>query len=260
MNSFRLLALLALLAATAVPAGAQAGSSLASRQVHVNRQDLQARLAQQEQVMSSPSQSSRARNQARAEAEAIRRRLQEGDMQVGEQVVLFVQGNEALSDTFTVSPGRVLYLPNVGEVQLAGLLRSEVPARLSEHLGRYLVNPVVRVQTLMRVSVAGQVGKPGYYSVPPESLVSDVLMVAGGPTAGADMRKVFVERQGTKVVEGTKLQQAMAEGQTLDQMNFYPGDQIYVPERRESLLRDPWTLVRAATATAAVVGLIVRVF
>ncbi|HKV76471.1 MAG TPA: hypothetical protein VJN95_18270, partial [Gemmatimonadales bacterium] len=39
-----------------------------------------------------------------AEAVALRNRLDQGDFQVGDRVVIHVRGDTALSDTFTVTP------------------------------------------------------------------------------------------------------------------------------------------------------------
>lgn len=259
MKLFRLLALASLLLAAAAPALAQGTVNWDPKRVHVTRQDLQDLLAEYEQLLASSSHSGQYKERIRAEAEAIRARLRDGDVQVGDQIAVFVEGNEVLSDTFTVRAGPVLFLPTIGDIQVGGLLRSEMGARVAEHLSRYIVDPVVRVQPLMRVAVAGQVGSPGFYTVPSESLISDVLMTAGGPTGEADLRRVYVERRGNKLVEGELMQRAISEGRTLDQMNFHPGDQIHVPAVRKNGLSDPWVITRAITATAAVIGLLTRV-
>lgn len=260
MKLFRVLALISLCLAAALPARAQDSVSWDPKRVQVTRPDLQGLLSQYEELLASPSHSAQFKDRIRAEADAIRARLREGDVQVGDQVALFVEGNEQLSDTFTVRANRILFIPSIGDVPVGGLLRSELEERVAEHLTRYIVNPVVRVQPLIRVAVGGEVGAPGFYTVPSESLVSDVLMSAGGPSATADMRRVYVERRGTKLLEGEALQQAISDGRTLDQMNFHPGDQIYVPPTRQSRFRDPWAITQAIGATAALVGLIARAF
>ncbi|HEV2148754.1 MAG TPA: polysaccharide biosynthesis/export family protein [Longimicrobiaceae bacterium] len=259
MKLFRLLALASLLVAAAVPARAQGTVNWDPKRVHVTRQDLQELLTEYEQLLASSSHSGQYKERIRVEAEAIRTRLRDGDVQVGDQVAVFVEGNQELSDTFTVRPGPVLFLPTIGDVPVGGLLRSEMGARVAEHLARYIVDPVVRVQPLMRVAVAGQVGSPGFYTVPSESLISDLLMAAGGPTGTADLRRVYVERRGAKLVEGEVVQQAISEGRTLDQMNFRPGDQIHVPQVRQRVLNNPWAITQAIGATVALVGLIARV-
>lgn len=259
MMPLRVLILISLCLAAALPARAQDTVSWDPKRVQVTRGDLQGLLSQYEQVLASPSYSLQLKDRTRVEAEAIRARLRDGDIQVGDQVAVFVEGNDALSDTFTVRANRILFIPSIGDVPVGGLLRSELEARVAEHLTRYIVNPVVRVQPLIRVAVGGEVGKPGFYTVPSESLVSDVLMSAGGPSGSADLRRVYVERRGARLLEGEVLQQAITDGRTLDQMNFHPGDQIYVPPARQSRFKDPWAITQAIGATAALVGIIVQV-
>lgn len=260
MMLLRVLALISLCLAAALPARAQDTVSWDPKRVQVTRTDLQELLSQYEQLLASPAHSTQFKDRTRAEAEAIRARLRDGDIQVGDQVAVFVEGNDVLSDTFTVRANRILFIPSIGDVPVGGLLRSELEGRVAEHLTRYIVGPVVRVQPLIRVAVGGEVGKPGFYTVPSEFLVSDVLMSAGGPSGSADLRRVYVERRGTRLLEGEVLQQAISDGRTLDQMNFHPGDQIYVPPARQSRFKDPWVITQAIGATAALIGLISRAF
>jgi polysaccharide export outer membrane protein len=260
MKLFRVLALISLCLAAALPARAQDTVSWDPKRVQVTRTDLQQLLSQYEQLLASPAHSVQFKDRTRVEAEAIRARLRDGDIQVGDQVAVFVEGNDVLSDTFTVRANRILFIPSIGDVPVGGLLRSELESRVTEHLTRYIVNPVVRVQPLIRVAVGGEVGKPGFYTVPSEFLVSDVLMSAGGPSGSADLRRVYVERRGTRLLEGEVLQQAISDGRTLDQMNFHPGDQIYVPPARQSRFKDPWVITQAIGATAALIGLIASAF
>ena len=197
--------------------------------VQLNRADLQALLATYEQAATSPAHSDRYRAQARARAEAIRTRLQEGDVQPGDQVALLVEGQEALTDTFTVREGSVIFLPQIGDVPVRGLLRSELEGRLREHLSKYLRDPVVRARSLVRVAVEGEVGRPGWYVVPADALVTDVLMLAGGPQSNTSTARLRIERQGVPVWQGPILAEALAQGRTLDAMGIHPGDRFYLP-------------------------------
>src|SRR6267378_7914578 len=86
--------------------------------------------------------------------------------QVGDRILLHVQGDSALSDTFTVVAGPALRLPAIGEISLAGVRRSDLEAHLTRELGRFLKDPVVQARALIRVSVLGEVVRPGYYAVP----------------------------------------------------------------------------------------------
>ena len=78
-------------------------------------------------------------------------------------------------------------------------------------------------------AVMGAVARPGYYSVPANALVPDVLMAAGGYTAVAKPSRVRVERAGKSIWDAGQLRLAMSEGRTLDQLNLAAGDQFVVP-------------------------------
>ncbi len=203
--------------------GAEPGSSIRTRA------ELQQLLTYYDEVGASPAYSERVKEAARASADRVRARLAEGDFKVGDRIVLSVEGEPDLPDTVTVESGPRIVLPLFGEIALHGVLRSEIQEHLTRELGRVIRNPVVRARGLMRLSVQGQVGAPGFYVVPAESLVSDALMVAGGPGPAADLAELRIERGLETVIAGEPLQEAMREGWTLDQLNLQAGDQIVLP-------------------------------
>ena len=165
------------------------------------------------------------------EAALIRTRLDSGDFQAGDRIVVRVEGEQQLSDTFTVGPGPALLLPQIGDVPLGGVLRAELPDRLEAHVARYIREPVVRARPLIRVLVEGDVGKPGFYAVAPDLPLADVVAVAGGLTQRAKAKGMRVERAGDVIWHGAPLQEALGRGLTLDQLNLRAGDRLFVPSR-----------------------------
>src|SRR5256886_11500544 len=105
--------------------------------------------------------------------------------QVGDQISLQVEGDTALSHTFTVGAGPALTLPVIGAIPLAGVQRAVVETYLTQQLGRYVKSPVVHAKALVRLSILGEVERPGFYAVPADAVMGDALMVAGGPTRDA---------------------------------------------------------------------------
>lgn len=168
---------------------------------------------------------------ARSRAEAVRQRLEEGDFRPGDWVVMELEGEPALSDTFLVTRDQAVELPLVGTVALRGALRSELETRLADQIGRYINNPVVRARSYMRVSVIGEVSSPGYYLMPAETPVGEAIMLAGGPTTTAKLSKVKIHRGTDKILEGESMQLAIREARTLAELNLQDGDQITVPRR-----------------------------
>lgn len=166
------------------------------------------------------------------EARLIETRLREGDFQVGDRIYLRVLEDTALSDTFAVRAGRVLQLPLVPEIPLAGVLRSELQPYLTEKIGQYVRNPTVEATPLVRIAVLGGVGKPGYYNVPADILLSDALMLAGGPAGNVRMDKSKVNRLGTEIYDADAVELALNQGVTLDRMSLIGGDQIEIGQDR----------------------------
>lgn len=174
----------------------------------------------------------------------------------GDQVALVVEGEEELSATFTVGAGPVLVLPGIGEVPMAGVRRADVQEHLRAHLSRYLRDPVVRAHALIRLTVTGQVGAPGFYTLPGDAPVSDVVMAAGGPLAAARLTEARIFRGDDQLWRPGPLRDAIAAGMTIDQMGLRAGDRIDVPaatSRTGSLLR---AAAVVPAAIVAVVGLV----
>ncbi|HWC73092.1 MAG TPA: polysaccharide biosynthesis/export family protein [Gemmatimonadales bacterium] len=211
------------------PNGVDATQASPPLALGATRMRLEARAQQLEQVALATTKSSATRDSAAREAAVIRQRLSEGDFKVGDQILLQVEGEPTLSDTFTVGLGSTLTLPAVGEVSLAGVLRSEVQDYLTRRLGQNLRDPVVKATAYVRLSVVGAVARPGYYAVPAQALLSDALMAAGGPAPTAKLQDMKIERSGKTILEKKALQHAIAAGMTIDDAGLIAGDQYSIP-------------------------------
>ncbi len=162
----------------------------------------------------------------------IRYRLKEGDFREGDRVVVKVQGSGGFTDTLVVRTGRVLPIPQMGELPLEGVLRSEINDRLKAHVAKYLRDPVVQATPLVRLGVLGSVAKPGFYYTAADLPLSDVLMEAGGPTSDADVGKISIRRKGDVIIDPENSRVALARGMSLDMMHLQAGDEIDVGRRR----------------------------
>jgi polysaccharide export outer membrane protein len=196
------------------------------------RADLERLLAEYDAALASPAYSESVKRAVRADAQRVRTRLRDGDFRVGDRIALYVQGESNLPPDVPVESGPAISLPLFGEISLHGVLRSEISDHLTKELGRFIKDPVVRADGLMRLSIQGEVGSPGFYVVPAEMLVGEALMVAGGPGSQADLDALRIERGSDRLMEGEELQEAMRDGRTLDQLNLQAGDQIVLPQAR----------------------------
>jgi len=177
-------------------------------------------------------------------------------VQVGDRLLLQVVGEQQLTDTFTVGDGPSITLPDIGAVPLAGISRADVELYLRQQLAKYLKNPDVHARVLIRLSIVGEVEHPGFYAVPADLVLADAMMRAGGPTREADVPKMRIERDGHVVWEGGRLQKALAQNLTVDQLDLHGGDLVVVPVIKrgngEGLVR---VLTLLITLPAAIYGI-----
>jgi protein involved in polysaccharide export with SLBB domain len=252
MRTFRILAPIALLAGLAACGGGQppampsplAADTLAPRP-EATRAELQHEL-----------DSLQAKDPTSPVVATIEKRLTDGDIQAGDRVYLNVEGEQALSDTFTVRAGQSLLLPGIPDpVSLHGVLRSELDRYLAQQLGQYVKSPRVDAVALIRLSVTGAVGKPGFYTLPAATLASEVIMAAGGPDKDAKLKKTTVQRGDVEVANPDVVQAAFRQGVSVDQMNLHSGDQFVVPQKSGGFL----TVLQYVGAVSGLVWLAIRV-
>ncbi len=206
-----------------------------ARRAQATRAELEASLVEIDQILASPGYSGRVKSTRRREAELVRERLVKGDFQAGDQVGLFVQGETALTAVFTVRAGQMLVLPQIPEISLRGVLRSELKDHLTRELSRFIRDPQIDVTDAgVRIAILGQVGSPGFYTVPSDKLASEAIMQAGGPLPTANLDGVVIRRGGKTIIGEAELGQAIVSGLTLDQLNIHGGDELYVPGTRST--------------------------
>lgn len=167
------------------------------------------------------------------DAALIRTRLRDGDFQEGDRVALFFEPpvGAVVSETLSVRGTLSMEIPGYASVSLVGVLHSEVQDKVIEHFKKSFRDPVVRVNPLIRLAVQGSVMRPGYVYAPPDAPLSDVVMLAGGQTADADWPKTIVRRGGVVLWKASDLQQAIAQGLTVDRLQLRAGDEVFIAKK-----------------------------
>ena len=200
-------------------------------------------------------QASLAEKQGRAaETLMIRKRLKEGDFREGDRILLGLQsGNQVIGlpstgdrmDTLVVRTGDLIHFPQIADLSLEGVLRSELAQRMTAHLAQYVRDPVVRVMPLLRIGVLGHAVRPSYYYTPADVPLTDLLEEAGGATADGDLGDVTIRRAGSVILNPDQVRAALASGVSLDRLHLRAGDDLYVGSRSQF----PWLATTQVTAT-----------
>ena len=113
----------------------------------------------------------------------------------------YISGNIEKSGYLIDSIGNI-YMPIIGEIQIKGLTRNEAVFLIKEKLKKYINNPIVNIQILnFKVSVIGDVRRPGTYKIPNERItLLEIIGLSGDLNITGNRKNVLVIRD----IDGVK--------------------------------------------------------
>ena len=173
-------------------------------------------------------------------AESLLKNAVPADYQIreGDMVQVSVFNEPELAAGGRVRKDGTIQCPLIGSIKIQGLSQISA-ARLieAEYRKDYLVHPEVNLFvsqfSVQRITILGQVQRPGSHELPAEKdlTILQVLGLAGGPTRIANLKKVLVKR----VVDGREKifkvdVYSMASGSQTMMFYVHEDDVITVPE------------------------------
>lgn len=147
------------------------------------------------------------------------------------------QTDMALRPTYTVNEEGNINLPMLGKVSVAGLTRVEAIEKIRNALGQYIKDPGVNINfNNFRISVLGEVAKPGSFIMPTERVtVLEALGMAGDLTIRGVRENVMLIRE----VDGQKTMHRLdlTQQNTLNSPYYYlaQNDVIYVEPNKAQI-------------------------
>jgi polysaccharide export outer membrane protein len=160
------------------------------------------------------------------------------DYVIGPDDVLMISvwKNETLSRTLPVRPDGKISMPLLHDVQAAGLTPMQLRDKLASSLAEFMPNPEVAVSVTevrsYRVSVLGEVQRPGLLQLRSNTTILEALAMAGGFRDFASPSKIMIFRQDTKgSTEKIRFNYNRAVSNASEQENLLlkSGDVIVVP-------------------------------
>lgn len=161
----------------------------------------------------------------------------------GDELEIYVWGEERLQRQMKVLPDGTIAFPLVGQLRVAGQLPQDVERQVSERLRpQYrgevpVVTVTVRQAAGMRFSVIGKVNSPGVFDTSRYINILEAIGQAGGPAEFANMDGISVIREegGAMKSYPVRLSQLFRAGISENQLRnagiirILPGDVIIVP-------------------------------
>jgi polysaccharide export outer membrane protein len=160
------------------------------------------------------------------------------DYVIGPEDVLQVSvwKNETLSRVVPVRPDGKISLPLLHDIQAAGLTAMQLRDKISRALGEFMPNPEVSVIVTdvrsYRVSVMGEVQRPGVLLLRSSTTIMEAIAMAGGFRDFASPSKIVVVRKnasGQTEKIPFNYNRAIRTGENEDNIVLRTGDVIVVP-------------------------------
>jgi polysaccharide export outer membrane protein len=160
------------------------------------------------------------------------------DYLIGPEDVLQVSvwKNEALSRQLPVRPDGKISMPLLHDIQASGLTPMQLRDKIAAALAEFMPNPEVSVTVLevrsYRVSVLGEVQRPGVLQLRAPTTVLEALALAGGFRDFASPSKIVIFRKnGNGTTEKLRFNYNRAVGTTTTEENLAlrSGDVVVVP-------------------------------
>lgn len=125
-----------------------------------------------------------------------------------------------------------VYLPQIGQVHVAGLRFDEIQQHIHDAVARVYRNFQLQVDVgqirSIQVYVTGEARRPGVYTVSSLSTLIDALFASGGPSVQGSMRRVDLRRNG-QLVTTLDLYALLVSGDKSKDAKLLSGDVIYIP-------------------------------
>lgn len=158
---------------------------------------------------------------------------------VGDILQITIWAQKDLNTEATVRPDGTLTMPLVGDIRAVGLTPSALKDMIFKGLQAYVkmaspseVSVAVKTLKSYRITVQGEVGRPGQFSNDSYVTVTEAIALAGGPTRFAKRNDIKLFRRDSKgqTQELVIDYDLVASGKRADlDVWLLAGDTIYVP-------------------------------
>lgn len=161
-------------------------------------------------------------------------------MGAGDVIRVTVYEHPELNAVIRISETGNINFPLVGELSIAGLTEKQAELKLTALLeSKQIVRSphvslIVEQYQSKRVSVLGQVAKPGVYAISRDSTLVDLIAEAGWLTEqGADVAILTKHAGGKGGRVVVDLSSVLEEGEQEKDVPVFDGDRIYVPRMHQ---------------------------
>lgn len=150
----------------------------------------------------------------------------------GDELQINIWGQVQASLRTVVDRGGQIYVPQVGEVSVAGVHYGNLEEHLKHEISKMFKNFNVtanlgRLRSI-QVMVVGEARYPGTYTISSLSTLVNAVFASGGPSAQGSLRHIQVRRDGATITD-FDFYDLLIKGDKSKDVRLQPGDVLYIP-------------------------------
>jgi polysaccharide export outer membrane protein len=174
------------------------------------------------------------------------------------------------SAEYQVLPNGTVNFPRIGAVPVQGLTLRQASSRITDRFSSYLQRPIVTISLIsgrpLTIAIAGEVNRPGAYTLAPISksnldnseveppTLTRLLQLADGVTQSADLQHIEIRRAhpyglGAREVYVVNLWELLKSGEVTQDVRLRDGDSVFIPATQSVDLANARQLTAANFAT-----------
>ena len=150
----------------------------------------------------------------------------------GDELQVKVWGQIEANLRVTVDRSGQIYVPQVGEISVAGIHYGDLEPHLKSEISKIFKNFNVtatlgRLRSI-QVIVVGDARYPGTYTISSLSTLVNAIFASGGPTPQGSLRHIQVRRDGA-IITDFDFYDLLIKGDKSKDVRLQPGDVLYIP-------------------------------
>lgn len=150
----------------------------------------------------------------------------------GDNLIVYLWGRVEKEFSLTIDREGKLFIPQVGSFSVWGLTLEEFIVKAKHQFSTVysdfdLTVSLGKIRS-MRIYVAGEVKRPGAYTVSSLTSLFNALYLAGGPNERGSMRRIKLMRNGKEVTR-VDLYKLLLQGDNSTDISLRSGDVVFVP-------------------------------
>ncbi len=145
-----------------------------------------------------------------------------------------------LSGKYIIDADTSLNIPLLGKLDIRTIPADSLERMLIDEFHKYYGDVFLTINIYYQINIFGEVKLPGKYYLKSSENLSNLLALAGGPTANGNLGNIKILNLGKE--RSVNFEKILKQGKKIEELSLNPGDVVIVPRRLMPALQE-WSVL-----------------